>query len=53
MCAVYSNTDMPPSYQPPEGGSKVALELVEQRRVAQLPQDGTSGMAQPVPARTV
>jgi len=52
---VYSNTDMPPSYQPPEGGSKVALELVEQRRVAQLQQEGgsTSGAGQPVPARTV
>jgi hypothetical protein len=52
MCPVYSNTDMPPSYQPPEGGSKVALELAEQRRTAQLQQESGSASG-PVPARTV
>jgi len=40
--AVYSNTDMPPTYQPPEGGSKVALELVEQQRTAQQESSGAS-----------
>lgn len=50
---VYSNTDMPPSYQPPEGGSKVALELVEQQRAAQQETGSTSGAGLTVPARTI
>jgi len=53
---VYSNTDTPPSYQPPEGGSKVALELVEQRRVQQVQQESGSTSVpgpQPIPARTI
>jgi len=43
---VYSNTDMPPTYQPPEGGSKVALELVEQQRATQQESGSASVVGQ-------